>query len=690
MGNVAQNQSINGHPHDETHAIVPNESSPKRIDVKNNSNDDIDDDRPKKLSVESNYGFLHRESNRHSASLKKPHEGSHSIRLGASQRRSSALHHSIQLNAASSMMGHSNTRSEEVEKVLSNALSLLHSVMNKQADTEKIQQSDLLNVILYLQKPRNFSTKYSKERFFRAETEYNLRVLLQQNESAGKYFLEYVMLDTKLDEEESESDSDYQQAKANERAHRISHQILEDEDQDNNNEEIETLKDSSSAYDSQKTEESIDIFKRLKTRHAIQRKKTGISLTFGQKCKRFVKDLIPEISKEKIINKSAHALYSKCAKEIADRHSEISFEISKLFKWEFDAFELADVCDTPLTALGLYAMNKFDLFKQCNVSQTTFVAFLYKIEQSYLSNPYHNNIHACDVLSAEIYWLSDTDIYSKLEPNDLFICIIAAAIHDVGHPGTTSDFQIKTHSELANRYNDTSVLENYHLSVAFNVIQQKKTNIFENMDTNIRTRLRQALIQIVFTTDVSKHLNHITTLRELIDELQTTQTLKNSQNIIDKDNTTNKKNEHDRKSVMSKAEIRSIIRNMTVKASDLSNPTRPLEIALKWTDAIMEEFWQQGEKESQLGLTITPIMNRDKPNIEYGQLGFIDHLVIPLFKEWLRFSQSFIIPFNNLIRNRTYWIDKVEKNTGIQSKQLRKKNNEYKSLLKRYHSNHTK
>ena len=47
-------------------------------------------------------------------------------------------------------------------------------------------------------------------------------------------------------------------------------------------------------------------------------------------------------------------------------------------------------------------------------------------------------------------------------PTEAFAAIIAAAVHDVGHPGHTNTFLMKTGHEYALLYNDRSVLENYH------------------------------------------------------------------------------------------------------------------------------------------------------------------------------------------------------------------------------------
>ena len=41
-----------------------------------------------------------------------------------------------------------------------------------------------------------------------------------------------------------------------------------------------------------------------------------------------------------------------------------------------------------------------------------------------------------------------------------------------------------------------------------------------------------------------------------------------------------------------------VLQNM-VHCSDLSNPTKPLELYKEWIDRLMEEFWAQGDRVSE-------------------------------------------------------------------------------------------
>jgi cAMP-specific phosphodiesterase 4 len=57
-----------------------------------------------------------------------------------------------------------------------------------------------------------------------------------------------------------------------------------------------------------------------------------------------------------------------------------------------------------------------------------------------------------------------------------------------------------------------------------------------------------------------------------------------------------------------------------VHCADLSNPTKPLELYRRWVERIMEEFFQQGDREREAGLDISPMCDRFNATIEKSQV----------------------------------------------------------------------
>ena len=67
---------------------------------------------------------------------------------------------------------------------------------------------------------------------------------------------------------------------------------------------------------------------------------------------------------------------------------------------------------------------------------------------------------------------------------------MGAMIHDYAHPGVNNNFLIKIEHPLALRYNDKSVLENYHVSEAFKLIRNPDMNIIANLTSQQQAHFR--------------------------------------------------------------------------------------------------------------------------------------------------------------------------------------------------------
>ena len=66
--------------------------------------------------------------------------------------------------------------------------------------------------------------------------------------------------------------------------------------------------------------------------------------------------------------------------------------------------------------------------------------------------------------------------------------------------------------------------------------------------------------------------------------------------------------------------------------SDLSNPTKPLDIYRQWVDRIMDEFFRQGDREREIGMEVSPMCDRYNATIEKSQVNSIMYLYyIPIY-----------------------------------------------------------
>ncbi|XP_025991551.1 cAMP-specific 3',5'-cyclic phosphodiesterase isoform X6 [Solenopsis invicta] len=294
---------------------------------------------------------------------------------------------------------------------------------------------------------------------------------------------------------------------------------------------------------------------------------------------------------------------------------ELGKLLSDIDKWGIDIFRIGELSNNrPLTCVAYTAFQSRDLLKSLAIPPKTFVTFMMTLEDHYVKdNPFHNSLHAADVTQSTHTLLNTPALESVFTPLEITAALFAASIHDVDHPGLTNQFLINSSSELALMYNDESVLENHHLAVAFKLLQNEGCDIFVNMTKKQRQTLRKMVIDMVLSTDMSKHMSLLADLKTMVETKKVA-----GSGVLLLDNYTDRIQ---------------VLENL-VHCADLSNPTKPLTLYRRWVSLLMEEFFLQGDREREQNMDISPMCDRHSATIEKSQVGFIDYIVHPLWETW--------------------------------------------------------
>uniref|UniRef100_A0A8B9G204 Phosphodiesterase n=1 Tax=Amazona collaria TaxID=241587 RepID=A0A8B9G204_9PSIT len=312
--------------------------------------------------------------------------------------------------------------------------------------------------------------------------------------------------------------------------------------------------------------------------------------------------------------------------------------------WDFNIFELEAVTNKrPLLYLGLKIFARFGVSEFLNCSEATLRAWLQMIEANYhSSNSYHNSTHAADVLHATAFFLRKERVKGSLDHLDEVAALIAATIHDVDHPGRTNSFLCNAGSELAVLYNDTAVLESHHTALAFQLtIKDSKCNIFKNIDRNRYRTLRQAIIDMVLATEMTKHFEHVNKFVNSINK-----PMASEETSSDCECTANIKNFPDNQT---------LIKRMMIKCADVANPCRPLELCIEWAGRISEEYFAQTDEEKRQGLPVVmPVFDRNTCSIPKSQISFIDYFITDMFDAWDAFAHLPVL-MQHLANNYKHW-----------------------------------
>ena len=99
--------------------------------------------------------------------------------------------------------------------------------------------------------------------------------------------------------------------------------------------------------------------------------------------------------------------------------------------------------------------------------------------------------------------------------------------------------------------------------------------------------------------------------------------------------------------------------NLLIHSSDISNPTKLFDIYFEWAKLVVEEFWDQGDKEKKLNLICS--CDREKVSIYQSQLGFINFIEIPYFSLLAELDPKLKFFYDNLLNNKNILLSMQEK-----------------------------
>lgn len=284
--------------------------------------------------------------------------------------------------------------------------------------------------------------------------------------------------------------------------------------------------------------------------------------------------------------------------------SRTESRLANLSTWDFDLFELQGLTTQPLKLVGLAVASKADVCSALQTEQAVLAELLDALDASYNAVPYHNAWHAADVVHATFVFTSR--VQDQLIPaRSRAALLIAAAAHDVGHPGVNNQFLTVTRHDLAVRYNDSSVLENYHAANLFELTKSVNRDVFAGLTSEQFTSMRKLVVRAILMTDMSQHKANLEAFAHQVEQGVAPESAGDQISFL----------------------------GLLMHAADVSNPARPWAVYMKWLPLISEEFYQQGDRERQYGLPVLPFNDRnDPPPVDKFQGGFINHVILPLFQ----------------------------------------------------------
>lgn len=277
-----------------------------------------------------------------------------------------------------------------------------------------------------------------------------------------------------------------------------------------------------------------------------------------------------------------------------------------LGEWHCKTLELEEDVGHALQVVGLHLLNSLGCLQKQKLRE-----FLKKLEESYHANPYHSHVHGADMCNSFFYLLRTSNLWRAhgFVESQRAAVLVAALGHDVGHPGRSNQFLVATQHAWALTYNDSSVAENYHASTTWKMFtaRDEDGSLVQGWSASDLVAARSLLVPLILATDMQHHFESLSAFRVRLgsgsfhpfndpkDEMETLKLL--------------------------------------FHAADLGHSAKPWASHYHWSERVTEEFFLQGDEEAQLGLPISPLCSRKNSNLASSQVGFLQFVCVPMWRE---------------------------------------------------------
>ena len=250
--------------------------------------------------------------------------------------------------------------------------------------------------------------------------------------------------------------------------------------------------------------------------------------------------------------------------------------------------------------------SRFELCTEFKITNEKLFKFLTEIRDTYNKVPYHNWRHAVDVTQFVIYEIIYAEYDKVLTKFELLALLVSSICHDANHDGFTNVYNVKAETPLGILFKNQSVMETHHCQTSIGVISKEECNIFSVLSSQEYSQMWTIIIKMILATDMARHFDLLKRFNQLYDDGEFT---------------------------MEDPEHRTLIMQLILKCGDISNVSRPFELADKWCDVLCEEFFRQGDLEMANGMEYTsPLNDRSHLDKPKSQIGFYTFVCLPLFQ----------------------------------------------------------
>ena len=313
---------------------------------------------------------------------------------------------------------------------------------------------------------------------------------------------------------------------------------------------------------------------------------------------------------------SPSSLVTQISSDVLEEiENQVLDERDKLASIAFDAWSMSD---EDLIKRCCLMATRLNLAEKLNVDQEVIVRYFRACHsQMHADAPFHNWHHVADVTQCLYTLLTQTGLASKLSTEQLIAVFLAAPAHDLDHRGRSNVYEINENSEIAQAFpGEKGPLECHHSRLALKTLDS--TGILKGLPKGSAELVRVCVRNAILATDMGRHGALMNRFNAVTAEVEMEITLEGTNAQLS--------------DFFKPGDKGWLLLGMLLKASDVSNPSRPIRIADKWNDLVYEEFYSEGDVDKERGRPLNPLHDRENNIISKSSVGFIGFVVLPIFQ----------------------------------------------------------
>ena len=223
--------------------------------------------------------------------------------------------------------------------------------------------------------------------------------------------------------------------------------------------------------------------------------------------------------------------------------------------------------------------------------------FVLAVFQEYKFVPYHNFAHGVSVMQFFNTFIESLPNSQNLfDKNHVFVSLIAALSHDLGHQGKNNAYNCTKKTKIALKSLNKSVLERFHIKKTLYLLRKPGNDLFSEFSETEKVKVTQLIIEAILATDMAEHFS----ILERFNKTPVAEFTKND----------------------------NFLTGFVVHAADLGNLGLEFGNYVSWAKLITQEFQTQTECEKRNQLKESEFMKfKGKNSFVKDQLFFASQLI---------------------------------------------------------------